>query len=56
MAIVLRTQGILESAQAFRAATTLPVNGSAGLIGDNFVLDWLAQSNEPVFNIVAPGR
>ena len=27
------------------------VTGSAGFIGGNFVLDWLAQSNEPVINL-----
>jgi dTDP-glucose 4,6-dehydratase len=27
------------------------VTGGAGFIGSNFVLDWLAQSNEPVLNI-----
>ena len=27
------------------------VTGGAGLIGSNFVLDWLAQSDEPVINL-----
>ena len=27
------------------------VTGSAGFIGSNFVLDWLAQSDEPVINL-----
>jgi dTDP-glucose 4,6-dehydratase len=27
------------------------ITGGAGFIGSNFVLDWLAQSNEPVINI-----
>ncbi|QTD45056.1 dTDP-glucose 4,6-dehydratase [Ottowia testudinis] len=27
------------------------VTGGAGFIGSNFVLDWLAQTNEPVFNL-----
>ena len=27
------------------------VTGAAGFIGSNFVLDWLAQSNEPVVNL-----
>ena len=27
------------------------VTGGAGFIGSNFVLDWLAQSNEPVINL-----
>jgi dTDP-glucose 4,6-dehydratase len=27
------------------------VTGGAGFIGSNFVLDWLAQSSEPVFNL-----
>ena len=29
------------------------VTGGAGFIGSNFVLDWLAQSNEPVINVDA---
>ena len=27
------------------------VTGGAGFIGSNFVLDWLAQSDEPVINL-----
>ena len=27
------------------------VTGGAGFIGSNFVLDWLAQSDEPIFNL-----
>jgi len=27
------------------------VTGGAGFIGSNFVLDWLAQSDEPVVNV-----
>ena len=27
------------------------VTGSAGFIGSNFVLDWLAQCDEPVINL-----
>jgi dTDP-glucose 4,6-dehydratase len=30
---------------------TILVTGAAGFIGANFVLDWLAQSNEPVINL-----
>lgn len=30
---------------------TILVSGGAGFIGGNFVLDWLAQSNEPVVNL-----
>jgi dTDP-glucose 4,6-dehydratase len=30
---------------------TILVTGGAGFIGANFVLDWLAQSNEPVINL-----
>src|SRR5207253_6280541 len=30
---------------------TLLVTGGAGFIGVNFVLDWLAQSSEPVVNL-----
>src|SRR3990167_8879883 len=30
---------------------TLLVTGGAGFIGTNFVLDWLAQSDEPVINL-----
>ena len=30
---------------------TILVTGGAGFIGSNFVLDWLAQSNEPVVNL-----
>lgn len=30
---------------------TVLVTGGAGFIGSNFVLDWLAQSNEPVINL-----
>jgi dTDP-glucose 4,6-dehydratase len=30
---------------------TLLVTGGAGFIGSNFVLDWLAQSDEPVLNL-----
>lgn len=30
---------------------TILVTGGAGFIGANFVLDWLAQSNEPVVNL-----
>ena len=29
------------------------VTGGAGFIGSNFVLDWLAQSDEPVINLDA---
>ncbi len=32
---------------------TILVTGGAGFIGSNFVLDWLAQSNEPVVNLDA---
>jgi len=32
---------------------TILVTGSAGFIGSNFVLDWLAQSDEPVINLDA---
>lgn len=27
------------------------VTGGAGFIGNNFVLDWLAQTDEPVLNL-----
>ena len=27
------------------------VTGGAGFIGSNFVLDWMAQSDEPIFNL-----
>ena len=30
---------------------TILVTGGAGFIGSNFVMDWLAQSNEPVVNL-----
>lgn len=30
---------------------SIMVTGGAGLIGSNFVLDWLAQSDEPVVNL-----
>ena len=30
---------------------TILITGGAGFIGSNFVLDWLAQSNEPVINL-----
>ena len=30
---------------------TILVTGGAGFIGSNFVMDWLAQSNEPVINL-----
>ena len=30
---------------------TILVTGGAGFIGANFVLDWLAQSDEPVINL-----
>jgi FlaA1/EpsC-like NDP-sugar epimerase len=30
---------------------TLLITGAAGFIGANFVLDWLAQSDEPVINL-----
>ncbi len=30
---------------------TILVTGGAGFIGSNFVLDWLAESNEPVINL-----
>ncbi|TSE29206.1 dTDP-glucose 4,6-dehydratase [Tepidimonas charontis] len=30
---------------------TILVTGGAGFIGSNFVLDWLAQSNEPIVNL-----
>ena len=29
----------------------LLVTGGAGFIGSNFVLDWLAQSDEPIVNL-----
>ena len=32
---------------------TLLITGGAGFIGSNFVLDWLAQSDEPVVNLDA---
>ena len=32
---------------------TILVTGGAGFIGSNFVLDWLAQSDEPVINLDA---
>ena len=30
---------------------TILVTGGAGFIGSNFVLDWLAQCDEPVVNL-----
>ncbi|ALK87361.1 dTDP-glucose 4,6-dehydratase [Limnohabitans sp. 63ED37-2] len=30
---------------------TIIVTGGAGFIGANFVLDWLAASNEPIINL-----
>ena len=30
---------------------TILVTGGAGFIGSNYVLDWLAQSNETVINL-----
>ena len=30
---------------------TILITGGAGFIGGNFVLDWLAQSDEPVINL-----
>ncbi|MFN7145664.1 MAG: GDP-mannose 4,6-dehydratase, partial [Myxococcota bacterium] len=33
------------------AHMTLLVTGGAGFIGSNFVLDWLAQSDEPIVNL-----
>ena len=30
---------------------TILITGGAGFIGANFVLDWLAQSDEPVLNL-----
>jgi dTDP-D-glucose 4,6-dehydratase len=30
---------------------SLLVTGGAGFIGSNFVLDWLAQSHEPLINL-----
>ncbi|SFB70186.1 GDP-mannose 4,6 dehydratase, partial [Polaromonas sp. OV174] len=30
---------------------TILITGAAGFIGANFVLDWLAQSDEPVVNL-----
>jgi dTDP-glucose 4,6-dehydratase len=30
---------------------TILVTGGAGFIGGNFVLDWLAQSDEPIINL-----
>ena len=30
---------------------TILVTGGAGFIGSNFVLDWLAQSDEPIVNL-----
>ena len=30
---------------------TILITGAAGFIGANFVLDWLAQSSEPVINL-----
>lgn len=32
---------------------TILVTGGAGFIGSNFVLDWLAQSGEPVINLLS---
>src|SRR5688572_24847906 len=32
---------------------TILVTGGAGFIGSNFVLDWLAESDEPVVNLDA---
>jgi len=33
---------------------TILVPGSAGFIGANFVLDWIANGDEPVFNLDKP--
>jgi dTDP-D-glucose 4,6-dehydratase len=30
---------------------TILITGGAGFIGGNFILDWLAQSEEPVVNL-----
>ena len=35
----------------FYSLMTILITGGAGFIGANFVLDWLAQSNEPVINL-----
>jgi dTDP-glucose 4,6-dehydratase len=35
----------------FDGAVMILVTGAAGFIGSNFVLDWLAQSDEPVINL-----
>ncbi|MDD0809489.1 NAD-dependent epimerase/dehydratase family protein, partial [Curvibacter sp. RS43] len=34
-----------------RANKCILVTGGAGFIGANFVLDWLAQGDEPVLNL-----
>ena len=36
---------------SFRDTMTILVTGGAGFIGSNFVLDWLAQLDEPVVNL-----
>jgi dTDP-glucose 4,6-dehydratase len=38
---------------AARGPMTVLVTGGAGFIGSNFVLDWLAQSDEPIVNLDA---
>ena len=49
----LRVQPLNTSAVPRRSSNMILVTGGAGFIGSNFVLDWLAQSDEPVINLDA---
>jgi len=42
-----------ENPQSNQGHSVILVTGGAGFIGSNFVLDWLAQSDEPVLNLDA---
>ncbi len=44
---------IIAGKQVFRVYPMILVTGGAGFIGANFVLDWLAQSDETVINLDA---
>ena len=42
---------LIESDQILPSYMTILVTGGAGFIGSNFVLNWLAASDEPVINL-----
>lgn len=51
MRVLLAHRAGIDGCIANQGFRMIFVTGGAGFIGSNFVLDWLAQSDEPVVNL-----